>query len=536
MSDDVVTAAPARASAGGRAVDVRLPNWVSIIFGATLLLLVLGVLGRPSVFPDTAPYLDSGQTFWETIVAPLHPAPPAKAASPAVVERLHAGESLAISALASRRPWYGVFAWPLERVGTLWLLVAVQSGLAAWLIWLSWRVLAPEAANWTAYAVQGVSAGFSTLPFIAGFAMPDLFSSLMIIAVTLLLVGGERLHRNERTGLVVITGFATMAHGANLLVAGAMIALAAMAALRSAAARTTLLPPIYAVVCVLGLGLCANMLFDLKINLIHHQPPGRPPFLAARLLADGPGRIYLRQACAKAEPYLLCRHKAEPLDDSQAILWSGNKADAVFSVSLPPDRMILQRQEGRFVIGTVLNDPAGVAATAAANWVRQLGMVYTEAPLVDQRMYLGRPEDYPADPPRTNELYLPSWDASYYRMSALPSAIERLGDCTRTEPACRPRLSIPAATRLQISEFLAACVALAVIAARMTRQPRSGGGWLQALGFITFAVVVNALICGALSGPFPRYQSAVAWLTIMMAAVGGSSLLANRSRLSGPTG
>jgi hypothetical protein len=533
MSDEVVTAAPAPASAIDRVMDLRLPSWASIVFGAILLLLVLGALGRPSVFADTASYMFSGRDAWKSVAAPFHPSPPTKPVSVAFARAGQFDESSGITVLSSRRPWYGIFAWPIERVGSLWLLAAVQSGLAAWLIWLSWRVLAPEAPRWTAYAAQGVPAVFSTLPFIAGFAMPDVFASFMIIAATLLLVAGGRLNRNERTALLAITCFSTMAHSANVLVAAAMIALAGTMALGSPAAHAKLVTAISTLILALGLGIGANLLFDVKINIIYHQPPGRAPFLAARLIADGPGRIYLRKACAHAEPYLLCRHKAKPLNDIQAILWSTDEAQGVFTVSSPADRIVLQRQEGRFVIGAILNDPAGVAASVAANWVKLLGKVYVEAPLVNQRLYFGRPEYYPPEPPRTNELYLPTWNAEFYRKSALPGMIRRLGDCTSTEPACQPRLTIEDAIPMQIAEFLIACIALAAIALRKRRLPRNDGLWLRALGFVTFAVVVNALICGAISGPFARYQSAVAWLAVMMAAVGACSVVPRRpDRLS----
>jgi hypothetical protein len=536
MSDEVVTAAPAAPSTPARTVDLRLPGWASAVFGTIVLLLVLGILGRPSVFPDTASYMLSGKDFWRTVATPLHLAPPAKPVSAAVgprggAEIDHVDESLTV--LGARRPWYGVFAWPIERVGTLWLLTAVQSGMAAWLIWLSWRTLAPGAAPWTAYAVQGVTGALSTLPFIAGFAMPDIFVSCMVIAVTLLLVARDRLHRNECTGLAVIVCYSTIVHGANLLLAGAMVVLAGMMAFRAKASRGALLAPICMVIVALGIGMAANMLFDLKVSLIYGRPVGRPPFLAARLIADGPGRSYLRQACDHAAPYLLCRHKAEPLDDSQSMLWSLDPANGVFNTSSPADRRILQREEGRFVIGTFLHAPAGVVATATANWIEQLGMVYTDAPLIDQRMYFGHPENYPAELPHTPELYIPALIPENYRSSSLPTTIKRVGACTGTEPSCQPRLTMAAAASLQIAEFLAACVALAVIAVQMVRRPSGDGLWLRALALVAFAVALNALLCGVLSGPFPRYQSAVAWLAVMMAAIGGCNLLANAARRLG---
>jgi hypothetical protein len=517
-----------------------LPGWESAVFGTIVLLLVLGVLGRPSVFPDTASYMASGRDFWKTVATPLHLAPPAKHISAAVGTAAAgtAGETEAekidesLTVLGARPPWYGVFAWPIERLGTLWLLVAIQSGMAAWLIWLSWRTLAPGAAPWTAYAVQGVTGALSTLPFIAGFAMPDVFDSCMILAVTLLLVARDRLHRNECTGLAVIVCFSTIVHGANVLLAGAMIVLAALMAFRASASRKSLLAPIWMVIAALGIGLAANMLFGLKLNLIYGHFPGRPPFLATRLIADGPGRSYLREACSHADPYLLCRHKAKPLDDMQVMTWSPDPANGVFGVSSMADRRVLQRQEGRFVIGTIQHDPVGVAAAMTTNWVKELGKVYAEAPLIDQRMYFGHPENYPAELPRTDELYIPALIPENYRKSSLPRLIERVGACAGKEPTCQPRLTMAAAAPLQIAEFLAACAALAVITVQMIRRTSGDRLWLRALGLVAFALVLNALLYGAIAGPFPRYQSAVAWLAVMMAAIGGCGLLAEASRRS----
>jgi hypothetical protein len=48
------------------------------------------------------------------------------------------------------------------------------------------------------------------------------------------------------------------------------------------------------------------------------------------------------------------------------------------------------------------------------------------------------------------------------------------------------------------------------------------------IGLICVGVVVNALICGVLGGPFDRYQSRVIWL---IPAVAGALLLFSREKL-----
>ena len=79
---------------------------------------------------------------------------------------------------------------------------------------------------------------------------------------------------------------------------------------------------------------------------------GRPPFLMARLLADGPGREYLSRICTGPDtPFILCRFKGASLLRSDDIL-SEDKPDlGVFSVVKPPEQLIMEQQKGAFCAG-----------------------------------------------------------------------------------------------------------------------------------------------------------------------------------------
>src|ERR1019366_542105 len=81
-----------------------------------------------------------------------------------------------------------------------------------------------------------------------------------------------------------------------------------------------------------------------------------PPFLAARILADGPGRAYLRASCAQGAPWALCRFKALPLNDSQAILWSGDRRKGVYGQTGVAERIRIDQQQLSFVLGAVSAD------------------------------------------------------------------------------------------------------------------------------------------------------------------------------------
>jgi hypothetical protein len=479
----------------------RAPGVASVIFGTVMLLSVLGVLGRPAVFPDTWAYVNYGRAFAHYVAQKVKLEAPDTPDSPADAREEKLAQSYELTVMGARSPWYGVFIWPLQRYGTIWTVAIVQSVLGAWLIWLLWRTLTPDAPVWTAFAVQGATALISTLPFIAGFVMPDVFTAYLVLSTTLLLVGWERLQRFEKVALLILALLSCRFHGANTLLAFAMLAGASIAFLWMKGPRPALRAAVFWLVLTLAFGFVCGRLTDLGIQLANDgQVPGRPPFLAMRLIADGPGHRYLRQACAHGEPYRLCRYKDLPLNDVQESIWSSDPKKGVFVLSNPEGRMALEHEEGRFVAGVVMSDPVGVMLSSLDNWRQQLGMVGAQSPLIDPALYVA---------------YSP------YRESPLRPMVEGIGSCGPDHHGCRPRLSPDVADWLQTAEFvLAAGVVVAVSVSLLRRQTVEGRRWLEAVALVACGLLVNAFLYGAIAGPFPRYQSAVAWLATSVAAVG----------------
>jgi hypothetical protein len=484
----------------------RAQGAVSVLIGTLMLLGVLGVLGRPAVFPDTWAYVNYGGRFYHLVAQTVKLEPPPDAPdTPEDARQAKIDQSYELTVMGARSPWYGAFIWPLQRYGTIWSVAIVQSVVGAWLIWLLWRTLVPDAPAWTSWAVQGATALVSTLPFIAGFVMPDVFTAYLILSIALLLVGWERLHRWERIALLVVVLLSCRFHGANTLLAFAILAGAGITFLWLRRPRPELKAAVFWLVLTLAAGFVCGRLTDIGIELANDgQAPGRPPFLAMRLLADGPGRIYLRRACAHGEPYRLCRFKALPLDDVQDSIWSTDPRKGVFVLSNPEGRMALEREEGRFVTGVVLSDPLGVAFAALDNWRKALGTVAVQSPLLD-------PELYVAHQP--------------YSDSPLRGMVEGIGSCGPDHHGCRPRLSEETADWLQTAEFLLAAGVVAGLSSAFARkaalrQSVEAQRWLEAAALITCGLLANAFLYGAIAGPFPRYQSAVAWLATSIAAVG----------------
>ena len=499
---------PSPASVADRAAAKRVPSALSILFGTIMLLAVLGVLGRPAVFPDTDAYVRYGSGFYHLVAQHLRiEPPPPPPDSPEEAADRRDDLSMDLTVMAARSPWYGAFIWPVQRYGTIWLVAALQSLVGAWLVWLLWRTTAPDAPPWTAYAVQGATALFSTLPFVAGFVMPDVFTAYLILGVTLLLVSWGRLRPAERAGLLLLTFFECRFHGANSALSLVIAVTAGVASLLPKLDRRAARISIIVVLLTLGASVAAGKLVDMAIVAKTGQAPGRPPFLAMRMIADGPGRKYLRRVCAEGATYRLCRYKGLPLDNIEDMIWSTDAKKGIFLKGDTAHRMILEREEKPFVVGVVLSDPVGVVLSSLNNWRKQLGMVAVHDPLIDPELYIAHQP---------------------YIDSPLRPMVERIGSCGPDHHGCRTRLTQPVADRLQTVEFILAAAIVAILAARsIPRLARPAlpvtPQWLEAAGLATVGLLANALLYGAIAGPFFRYQSSVAWIATTMAAVGLAS-------------
>jgi putative flippase GtrA len=191
------------------------------------------------------------------------------------------------------------------------------------------------------------------------------------------------------------------------------------------------------------------------------------------------------------------------------MLWGDIPGHGLFNVSDYRTRIALEHDETRFALHTVAYDPLGVMWAALKNWGYQLVLVWVEDPLRDPHYYL------------TN---------NYWKDTNLPIMIEAMGSCGKDHRGCRTRLT------MDQSEWLhdgLAILALGLIIARlclkdarqMIRRRRIDlrapvAPWLAATALVIFAILINGLICGAISGPFPRYQNRVVWIGTTMAAIG----------------
>ena len=496
----------------------RLASVLPILAGLLMIMAVVTLNGRPSVFTDTDDYFVEGRTFALGIAYAIGvkkpDPPPTDPQDIADAQQLAADEHMSHTEIGARSPIYGALLYVTQRIGTIWLTSIVQALIGAWLVFLLWRASCPRAPLWTAYATEAVVAFGSTLPFFASFAMPDVFAGYAAAASVLLLVYWDRLKIAERVVLIVLLAFAMCVHTSHLLNTIAMAVAAVLGFIILRAPRQLASAALFGVIGAILATLLINAGYKESVQLRTGDELHRPPFLAMRVIADGPGRNYLRADCGPNAAWTLCQFKALPNVDSQDMLWSDDRSKGIFNVTTYENRLKMEQEENSFVLHAVAFDPLGQIIASARNWGDQLRMVYVDDPLRNPHYYL------------TN---------AYWSTTNLPWLINHAAYCGRDHWGCGARLTMDGSVWLHGGLFM---LGLGVIGWWVSRKevlaavPYAKVSWgddhvrlLMALLLLVLAVLVNAFVCGALSGPFARYQARIAWLISLGAALSAASVV-----------
>lgn len=484
-----------------------MPRQFLLLLLAPLLLWPAIVNGGAFFFPDTPTYVRGmdalavrvlGRASDWTTRRTIHVArPTVDGRVPATVKALP-GDREDAPVLTGRSPFYGALAYLGVLFGSFWWVIALQA-LAVMAVLIGVMRHAVDPARRRAFGLAVLAAvavaTLTPLPYFTALLMPDIFAGLAIVAAAALLAGWRRETRPGRIGWIAVAGYGALSHSATTLILSGMIGVAALLW----ALRRRIAPAAIGAVAVAALlGIAGDAAFAVAVRHMTGHPPIRPPFVTARLTADGVGTDYLRAHCG-VEHWRLCRYRDRLPLHSDSFLWSADPRNGVFSTIPPADARALSAEQGRFMLAVLRERPLEALRSSSAAILAQLTRTGLEE-------FHYAPEEFPGF------------------AAKMPDAL--VTDVRRTGAY---RGAIPVALVVTLTwPFVVAGLLLIGWAWRQPalRHQATLGLWMA------FAWVVNNAVCGALSTPHDRYNMRVIWMLPLAAAIIVAAAVAQRRRVA----
>jgi len=302
--------------------------------------------------------------------------------------------------------------------------------------------------------------------------MPDAFTSVAVLCVIVALLFWDQVSAATRVALFFAIVSSVVMHLTNPPTAFSVILVGAVLHLRSLwRERARFMTVGAAIVVALGITLAVSVIGFKQWTLT----PNAPPFLLARSIDDGPGKLYLMEHCPQIG-LDMCKHLDRLDVGGDDFIWHQN---GVYS-SVPLDEAALLRAEDRHIyVAAALEHPWLQLRAIIENSAQQLGLFTLREYMIPSYGYA---DD--AAPPDLFTIYI-----------------------RPTEPLWQVLLGIP--------EYLIVLVGLGYTACLWYRGLLSSVDRAFYVLVLT-AVVANATVC-AFAVPAPRYEARVIWLIPMTA-------------------
>ncbi len=492
---------------------------ILIAVGATLLLLPALATGHPFVYWDTPTFYGWGHDILAAVSKPWPPLSefPAHRGLWAADNFRGAWDritpeqfQLVLTAIGARSSFYAVPFYALGSMLTLWAPAVVQSLLMAWLLRITVAATLPGAPPLAYLGLVAMLATATTASFFAAFLMPDVFAALAVLAAGLLLCFPDQLTLSGRIGCAALVATGVLVHLSILPAIAALLVLGAgtvrvlaptIPVWRGAALATA------ALVCAGA----ASVAVGTGMRAIFGQDVRSPPFVEGRVIADGPGQQFLREACA-LRPFAACLYKDLVVRDTDDIIWPDVSWHGLPLITDPVERRRYLDEQLTVVLGTLFTHPFAQLQASARNAAKQLSD-FTFSSDIETSL---------------TGLLSAGSDRTLRIIQIVPNIAPCLADGGKS---CDPTPLLEAAQKPLQAVVAVASLVLAAIAAAWL-QPRRGapaGDHRRRLGafaiVIVAGVILNGVVCGALSGPWGRYQARVIWLIPMAAALMVGDLL-----------
>lgn len=432
----------------------------AVALGAFCLAWPAFYNGFPLLYPDSMTYLDDGRIVARALF-------------------LHRFSNY----YGLRSFFYSLGILPLHWNVTVWPVVALQCLLVAFVLWLVVRAVLPRNTVAHYLVLVLLLSAFTSVGWYASFILPDILGAAVYLSFALLVFARETLSRAERIALYLIAWWGIASHATHFLLAAVLCVLLAVLLGLERQPLRRIFKSVGEVALILALAAAAQLGLH---GYLYGRPSlngERPPFLMARVIADGPGRWYLEKNCGNLH-WAICGHVQNLPDDPDNFLWA---QDGIWQTGSDASNAQLVREEMPLVLATLRAYPGPQLSRFWGNFLLQMS-----------RFGL-----YDLDPS--------SWVLEEFD-NVLPAAARTGYLHSRQQQNVIP---LEFFTTVQFWAVLASLGLLAVFLPLLGRRcPRR----LVELGaVVVFMVLANGLLTGALSMPEDRYECRVIWLLPLLA-------------------
>lgn len=319
--------------------------------------------------------------------------------------------------------------------------------------------------------------------FFATMIMPDFLAPLAIMAAAMIGTFWVTFRKTEKWFWSALLVLALISHSANILNVGGLVVLILFAKFILRKRSIQVMP----VILLTLLALSGEWAFAAGVKKMTGQPPLRPPFVLARLIDDGPAYRYLREECPKGARFLACQYIDRMPGHSDTLLWSGDPRVGIFIAIPAPEQRVMAAQEPALLLAIVATRPGDVLTAIMRSTLRQ-------ACQIGLMEFDGRHIDTAKLPPRVRSDYLETAAAA----SRMPVSFFAI-----------------------IEQCAVAAAALAIAAMLWNRRSTvtASSPEIQLLALIVAGLIVNTVVCGAMSTPHDRYLTRMLWLIPFLAVL-----------------
>ena len=193
-------------------------------------------------------------------------------------------------------PYYGLLILPLHQGITLWPVVFAQGAMLGHLLHLVIRCVSDGSIENFSYKILLVIAGlslFSSLPWITGEILPDVFTPVVLLGIFLQAFCTDQLKHGERWYIAILTTIGIAVHISHVPIAVGLIVLVLVLQRKFAPAQVRL-----SRLAILVLPLFIAVGSMLAVNWYHSRALSLSKngnvFLLAKWTDEGPALSYLR--------------------------------------------------------------------------------------------------------------------------------------------------------------------------------------------------------------------------------------------------